>query len=134
MLPFEFIVTGTPVSVQARNRKRLGAWKARVKASASAWWPPQDAPEECDLKVTIVFYFDAVTLDTDNIIKPILDSLKGVVYEDDSKVTDVSSSRRDLNKSFTVKGMSPILAQGFISDEDFVHIRIEVAPDPQELI
>ena len=134
MIPFEFVVVGTPVSVQAKNRKRLGAWKAKVKANAIAEWPAEDDPSEIELQATIVFYYDEAFPDTDNIIKPILDALCGVVYFDDSQITDVHTSRRDLNGSFTVKGMAPVLARGFSKASDFVYVRIEQPPDPQELI
>ncbi|MFB0506541.1 MAG: hypothetical protein ACETWT_07405 [Thermodesulfobacteriota bacterium] len=36
MLAFEFVVVGTPVSQQTRNRARLRAWKSQVRIEAVA--------------------------------------------------------------------------------------------------
>jgi Golgi nucleoside diphosphatase len=52
---------------------------------------------------------------------------------DDYQITDFVSRRRSLNGSFRIKGMSLVLAEGFCKGEEFLHVRIEVAPDPQEL-
>ena len=47
----------------------------------------------------------------DNIVKPILDSLKGLVYQDDSQITDLISRRRPLAGLFRIEVISPILAE-----------------------
>jgi hypothetical protein len=33
-----------------------------------------------------------------------------------------------------VRGMSPVLAEGFVQGDEFLHIRIEEAPDHTELL
>ena len=133
MLPFEFMIPETPVSVQARDRKRLGAWKDRVRGAASAEWPQGRPPVTCLVRARITYYYDQVAIDSDNILKPVLDALCGVVYQDDAQVTDVSSSVRNINGSFRVRGMSRSLAEGFVTGHDFLHIRIEEAPDQGDL-
>lgn len=133
MLPFEFVVVGTPISQQAKSSTKAG-WRATVAAAARAEWPGGTLPLTSPLKMTIVYYYDGVALDTDNMIKPIQDALVGVVYQDDAQLTDVTACKRDLNGSYRVRGLSPQLAKGFSSDRDFVHIRLEAPQDPQELI
>ncbi len=87
----------------------------------------------------LTYYFEAPNgkedsvPDSDNIVKPMREALAGVVYNYDYQVTDVVSRRRNLNGSFRVKGISPVLAAGFIQGVEFVHIRIEIAPDPSDL-
>lgn len=66
-------------------------------------------------------------------IKPTQDALNGIVFLDDHQVSDVHASLRDLNRSYIVRGLSPALAQGFMSDKPFVHIRVQDSPDPREL-
>jgi crossover junction endodeoxyribonuclease RusA len=68
-------------------------------------------------------------MDNDNLVKPIQDALNALVYADDGLITDTSLRKTDLNGRFQVRGMSPILAEGFCSGEEFLHIRIEAAPD-----
>jgi crossover junction endodeoxyribonuclease RusA len=138
VLPFEFIVTGKPVSHQAKDRKRVQAWKLDVRNAAEASWK-LGSPIGDPVRVVITHYYDAVpgyedtVPDSDNIVKPVRDALNGLIYVDDYQVTDFVSRRRNLNSSFRVKGMSPVLAEGFCKGEEFLHVKIEVAPDPEEL-
>jgi Holliday junction resolvase RusA-like endonuclease len=138
VLPFEFIVTGKPVSHQAKDRKRVQAWKLEVRAAAEHCWKPGH-PIGDSVRVIITHYYDAVpgyedtVPDSDNIVKPVRDALNGLIYVDDYQITDFVSRRRNLNSSFRVKGMSPVLAEGFCKGEEFLHVRIEGAPDPEAL-
>jgi crossover junction endodeoxyribonuclease RusA len=133
MLPFDFIILGTPLSQQAKNRN-LRRWKSHVRACAQAKWPPQDQPVTGNIKIIVVYYHDGAALDTDNMLKPIQDALIGLIYNDDRQVTDITAGKRDINGSFRVRGLSSSLAEGFSSNNEFVHIRVEEAPNPQELI
>jgi hypothetical protein len=133
MLPFDFVILGTPLSQQAKNRN-LQRWKAHVRTSAQAKWPPQDQPIISNVKITVVYYHDGAALDTDNMLKPIQDALIGLIYNDDRQVTDITAGKRDINGSFRVRGFSSSLAEGFSSNNEFVHVKVEEAPNPQELI
>ncbi len=83
------------------------------------------------LKVT--YFYDRVSIDVDNIIKPIQDALKGLVYVDDDQVTDILSRKRNLNSNFRAENLSRVLAEGFIRGNEFLHIVIEEAPDQEVL-
>jgi crossover junction endodeoxyribonuclease RusA len=137
-LPFEFVVTGKPVSHQTKDRQRLQAWKQKVREVAQACWLAPSCLGE-SVQVTITHYYDAApgneheVPDSDNIVKPVRDALNGLIYVDDYQVTDFVSRRRSLNGSFRIRGMSPVLAEGFCSGEEFLHIRVEAAPDPNVL-
>lgn len=134
MLPFEFTVEGTPVSQQTKNRARLQAWKNRIRAQAAQYWPSQHLPVAQNVRVRIVYYYEGEALDIDNMVKPIQDALVGLVYSDDSQVTDNVVAKRSLDGSFRVKGMSPVLADGFCCGREFLHIRVEEAPSHEDLI
>ena len=108
MLPFEFVVLGTPISLQARGPTK-SRWKQTVAAAAKRVWPNSLPRLTQPLKLKIVYYYDGVGLDTDNMVKPIQDALVGIVYDDDSRVTDVAARKRDLNGSYRVRGLSPEL-------------------------
>jgi Holliday junction resolvase RusA-like endonuclease len=137
VLPFEFVVTGKPISHQTKDRKRLQAWKTTVRNAAEACWTTH--PTGDSVRVIITHYYDVEpgnetgVPDSDNIVKPVRDALNGVIYVDDYQITDFVSRRRSLNGSFRIKGMSLVLAKGFCSGEEFLHILIESAPDQTEL-
>ena len=136
MLPFEFTVAGPPVSHQTHNRTRLQEWRNAVRDRAALRWPAADPPNDAAVRIKVTYYHDgpAVRMDNDNLVKPIQDALNGLVYEDDSLITDTIVRKTDLNGRFQVRGMSPVLAEGFCSGDEFLHIEIEAAPDHGELL
>jgi Holliday junction resolvase RusA-like endonuclease len=135
MLPFEFIVDGPPVSHQTRNVARLRNWQQTVRLAATQRWPAGILPLTVPLKCTVAYYHDgvAVRIDNDNLVKPIQDALNGLVYADDRQITDIYVRKTDLNGSFRVRGMSPVLAEGFCKGNEFLYIYIEPAPSHEEL-
>ena len=136
MILFECIVEGPPVSYQARNRSRLQAWGNTVRAAAQRVWPVWQAPFTGPLLMVVVYYHDGPTvrLDNDNMIKPVQDALNGLVYVDDSQITDTQTRKSDLNGRFKTRGMSAVLAEGFSRGSEFLYIKIEQAPDHTELL
>ena len=138
MLPFEFVVIGKPISHQTKQKKSLQVWKEKVREAAESCWT-RDELLGSQLKVTITHYYDSpaddesAVPDSDNIVKPIRDTLNGLIYVDDYQITDFVSRRRNLNGSFRIKGISCTLAEGFSSGQEFLHIKIELAPDPETL-
>jgi len=79
--------------------------------------------------LTITYFYDNVSVDVDNIPKPILDALKGLVYLDDNQVTDVLCRKRDLNRDLRIENPTEVLAEGFTSGNEFPHIMVAEAPD-----
>ena len=71
--------------------------------------------------------YDTYPVDTDNIIKPIQDALIGLVYENDSLVTDVESHRRSLSDTFDVALCPLLLLRGIRSGSECVYVRINSA-------
>jgi len=84
---FRIWVEGYPLSSQA-NRKTLEGYKTLIKDTTSKMVPFPIKSRRIDIEI----FFQAkntLRADVDNIIKPILDALKGVVYFDDSQVRSV---------------------------------------------
>lgn len=133
MIPFEFIVDGPPVSQQTRNRARLQEWKTIVKSAAQLYWSRAESPSDQRLKLSITYFYDSTSPDVDNIIKPIQDSLIGLVYIDDEQIVDTACSKRDINGSFKVRGLSPVLAKGFSQENEFLFIKVEEAINLEEV-
>ena len=74
-----------------------------------------------------------IDLDVDNIVKPIQDSLEGLIYINDSQVVEVRSLKRNLSGSFNIQDVTPILANALTSGREFVFLRIDTAEDLGEL-
>lgn len=73
-------------------------------------------------------------MDNDNLVKPIQDAMNGHIYVDDRLLTDTSVRKTSLDGSVKVRGMPQVLADAFVRGVEFIYIRIDEAPDHQELI
>jgi hypothetical protein len=132
-LPWDVIVIGTPVSVQASSASKT-RWKAAVAAAAQAVWPAGGPPLTDKLQIQITcFHNSAPPLDPDNMLKPIQDALIGIVYADDSQLTDTHGSLRDINGRYLLPGASLVVVAALVAGEPFVHIRVDAAPDQGRL-
>lgn len=92
LFPFDFYLIGTPVSLQGKpDSKNL--WKETVKAAAEqrkkelVEWSYL-VPQPLEIRI---YYFPTAPMggDIDNIVKPILDAMIGVIYVDDKTVERV---------------------------------------------
>lgn len=135
MVLLAFVVDGPPVSHQTRNTARLRSWQQLVRAAAATRWPAGTPAVLDRLRFSVTYYHDgvAVRIDTDNLVKPMQDALNGMVYVDDRQITDTVVRKTDLNGSFRVRGMSPVLAEGFCRGTEFLYVRIERAPSHEEV-
>ncbi len=136
-LPFEFIVDGSPVSQQAKKASRRRAWQARVSQAASAPWSSHGAVAG-DVAVAINYFCSDPwadrrdSLDVDNVPKPILDALRGIVYIDDKQVIDVECHRRNLHDDLRWDGATAVLYPHMSRTDPFLHILVAAA-DAREL-
>ena len=105
-----------------------------VRAAAERYWRPGAPPTTGPLTITIGYFYEYSPLDVDNVVKPILDALIGLVYEDDAQVSDSICRRRDLLGEFRIESLSPILADGLDTGREFLYVRVEDAPIGGELI
>jgi hypothetical protein len=62
---FEFCVEGPAVSAQAKNRRLLHDWSAKVAAAAQTAWPKGKSLMEGDLKVFVSEFSEFATMDRD---------------------------------------------------------------------
>jgi hypothetical protein len=104
-----------------------------VLAAAMGLWPTGRPPITTPVWVRITYFYEGAALDVDNMVKPILDAIGGVVYVDDNQVSDSHARKRDINGSFRIKGLSQQLALAFSKGVEFLHVEIFDQPDPQEL-
>lgn len=126
MPSFEFVRLGVPYTVQTRNKSRLDNYKRDVRRAAVARWPGDVAPLTVPVSVTLSYYYTSDALDVDNIIKPVLDQLKGLVYQDDLQVIKVVSQKSLVRtEGLSPLNASPVLVNGLRSRDDFLHILVE---------
>jgi crossover junction endodeoxyribonuclease RusA len=128
-MKFEFLIPERPVSVQARRRQRVREWQQFVADQAAKTWEQAPITDQ-HLQLTLVYLCGDAPVDTDNIIKPILDALKGLIYEDDVQITDVESRRRPLASLFdyNVDKWPDQLLQGLLSGNECVYVRLSDQP------
>jgi hypothetical protein len=85
--------------------------------------------------VVIYFSVGPTTIDVDNIAKPIVDALKGVVYPDDDKLTQITLRKTELTTSLRLSSPPRRLAEAIDnpSGRDFVYVRIGPGPNHSEV-
>lgn len=132
-MKFEFVVDGPPVSPQARRKERRKEWAERVQDAVRQYWPAGELPVTEQVMLTITYFHRGNSLDVDNIPKPILDAMKGLVYVDDNQVTDLMCRKRNLNDDLRVVNPSDVLAEGLDRGNEFLYVVVEDAPG-QEVI
>ena len=98
-MAFEFISARKPASVNRKNSNRGKETKSTfiesLRREAQATY--QDTPMlEGELYARIIWFHQNRPGDPDNIIKPILDALQTVVYDDDKAIVKVASERFNL--------------------------------------
>ena len=79
--------------------------------------------------VTITCFHNNRRFDLDNILKPILDAMNELIYEDDKQITDLHSHKRDLSADLEARNSSFVLSEALARPTPFVHIIVDHAPD-----
>lgn len=126
----EFIVMGTPLS-QGASSKRKDLWKAKVASEADA---AANFGYVGPLSVTLAYFCAALGVDIDNIVKPILDAMKGVVYCDDRQIVQVESIAIETADAARIRNTTPAIAKGLAAGTDFVLVRVAPAKPTEELL
>lgn len=69
-------------------------------------------------------FSEFATQDRDNLAKPILDAMQGVVYLNDRQVKALRVDWRDIEGSYVVRYMSPLLAEALSYGYEFLWVRV----------
>lgn len=124
IIPFEFVIPRRPVSLQTKKKENLQAWKNFVRVEAQKLWKDRSVIKQGDLQLTLVYLCDDFPADTDNIIKPIQDALVGLVFEDDSLVSDVESHRRFMSDPIEIKSLPSLLQRAVVTGQECVYVKV----------
>lgn len=121
-MAFAMIVSRRPVSGQTKSPKSRENYKIELGNLARAAFTLAE-PLSGDLYARIIwFYKGKIEGDIDNIIKPILDSIRGIVYYDDDIVVKCVSERFDKTRDL-------IISQINISDDLYQELLLAIADD-----
>ncbi len=125
-IPFELVIAGAPVSQQTRRSQRRTDWIQTVQQVARREWGTEP-PHPGAVAVTITYFFDGGSPDVDNIPKPVLDALKGIVYDDDGQVSDLLCRKRDLGEELLIQNPSATLLRSLADHQPLLHISVTEA-------
>lgn len=122
--PIEVIVPGTPVSLAASARS-ISSWRERIRQATLPLLPQNHFLAQGPVQVTIYFFVDApVRFDIDNIVKPIFDALKSLVFVDDRQVERMVVQKFEPDRLFTFAAPSGVLADAVEADGPRVYLAI----------
>ena len=119
----EFCVEGVALSAQAKVRAHLRAWQGKVASRARAAAGDAGIIEDA-VDVHISEFSETRTRDRDNVAKPILDAMQGIVFIDDRQVLRLESDWCDINGQYRVRYISMAVATALSVGRRFVWIRI----------
>lgn len=124
--PMEFLVKGTPVSLQASSRS--GAkddWKDRVR-QASLTEAGRGKWATTERLAATLFYFPAYEMpgDLDNIVKPILDALMPQIYLDDSQIDRLVVQRFKPENIFPFSSPSDKLLKAMQTAKPVLYVKL----------
>lgn len=131
-IPFELIMEQAPVSFQTRRRQRFHEWRQDLARAARLVWGTED-PVAIPVSVAITYFFDDTPVDVDNLPKPILDALKGLVFRDDSQVYDLFCRKRNRADNLRIERPSQGLLDALDNSRQVLHIKVTAAQN-QEIV
>lgn len=127
--PIEFVVSGTPVSLQAKRAASKNQWKERVRNASSEVLPEAHFASEERLSVTILHFPDGqMQGDIDNIVKPILDALSQYIYIDDRQVDRVLVQKFEVGRVFEFEEPTTKFASAIGGMRPLTYIRVSDNP------
>ena len=132
-----FTVKGTPKSVGGTGRKsrqNMRAWREQVRSAALRAASGLDLPALGALSVRITyFYWESTTIDVDNIAKPIIDALNGIVCNDDRQFEEIILRKTNHARDLQIVDPPPELAAMLYAEPNFIHVRCYGPPDHERL-
>ena len=129
--PVEFMVLGTPVSLQTKRSAARVIWKEQIREASDKALPEGHFATDEALTVTLFYFPDGpMQGDVDNIVKPVLDALTRHIYLDDRQVERVWVQKFEPGRVFQFRNPSVTLAKALEEQRPLLYIR--VGNDPTE--
>lgn len=127
--PVEFVVRGTPLSLQARLPQSRQEWRDRIRQASKSAVPAHKFASTTPVAVTI-YYFPVGPMqgDVDNIVKPILDALSGHIFLDDNQVHRVVVQKFEPGNIFPFSSPSAIFSSALGGNPPVLYVRLSDDP------
>ncbi|MAM13272.1 MAG: hypothetical protein CML23_23030 [Rhizobiaceae bacterium] len=127
--PMEFLVFGTPVSLQAKRPATRDAWKALVREASKAALPENHFASDASVAVTLLYFpSEPMQGDIDNIVKPILDAFCQYIYLDDRQVERLVVQKFEPERTVTFVAPTQRLTEALVAERPVLYIRISDTP------
>ena len=129
LYPLEVVLQGSPVTLQSKNAPRREAWKDRVtEATRHRQQKTYELGflDDRALAVTI-YYFPSAPMDgdLDNIVKLILDGMRGLAYLDDRAVERVTVQKFEPDAGWEFVTITDQLALALDTEVPVVYVRVD---------
>lgn len=111
---FRIWVPGRPLAVGSGSRNR---YRQSIADAARATVPAPTRSRRVDIEVWFVVWERRRRADVDNVLKVILDALKGIVYDDDAQVRSVRVVALPLDDAHMLPGQVSLEALGRLAGQ-----------------
>jgi len=136
-LHFDYLVYGRPISMQLISRgsgkkpkkaAALPAWRDTIRDAAREAWDAYSKEFFIDpLRLDVFWIYDegnANDPDLDNIVKPFIDSLEGLLFELDSAIREMHLFKFSLREDKLIGVNADKLIEAFASNREFIYVRV----------
>ena len=127
--PIEFVVHGTPVSLQAKRAASRDEWKGRIRTASKTAIPNPHFASDERMAVTLFYLPDEpMQGDIDNIIKPILDALSQHIYLDDNQVERILVQKFEPGNVFSFQQPTDTFLMALNGKKPVLYVRVSNNP------
>jgi crossover junction endodeoxyribonuclease RusA len=81
------------------------------------------------VRVIVTHYYASVSIDLDNLAKPILDAIKGIAIVDDSQVCELVLRRIAVQDALRLSLPSPLVAGALVMAPELLHVLVREASE-----
>jgi Holliday junction resolvase RusA-like endonuclease len=114
---YSFWITGVPKSLSAKKTEN---YRARIQAAAAAEITEPLQSPRIDIDIIFAAKNRNLRADVDNVAKPVLDALKGVVYMDDRQVRSVKVVALPLDDPHRIQRATPTVTDRLYKAGEFL--------------
>jgi crossover junction endodeoxyribonuclease RusA len=129
VFPIEFIVSGTPVSLQSKRAESREQWKTKIRDAGAACLPQPHFSSAEPISISLFFFPEGkMKGDIDNMAKYVLDACCKFIYVSDAQVERLLLQKFEPDRIFDFKSPSDVLDAAMNSERPALYVRISDNP------